>query len=253
MIVYFSGTGNSRYTAQFLKERLHEELLDAGAWIKEGRRAPLRSETPWIFVSPTYSWQIPHILKAWILAGDFRGCRDAYFLMTCGDSIGAASGKNRVLCDKKAFSYLGTAKIVMPENYIAMFSVPEEHEAEKIRRQAEVVLEEVAGIIRRREPLPEHAPSLGGHVLTSLVNPLFYRFVVRASPFYVAGNCVSCGACVRACPLNNIRLEGGIPRWGDQCTHCMACICCCPTEAVEYGKKSCGKPRYQCPPYHEGR
>ncbi|WP_366008713.1 4Fe-4S binding protein [uncultured Eubacterium sp.] len=32
--------------------------------------------------------------------------------------------------------------------------------------------------------------------------------------------------------------------WGNQCTHCMACICYCPTEAIKYGKKSIGKPRY---------
>ena len=32
--------------------------------------------------------------------------------------------------------------------------------------------------------------------------------------------------------------------WGKNCTHCMACICYCPKEAIEYGKKSKGKPRY---------
>ena len=31
---------------------------------------------------------------------------------------------------------------------------------------------------------------------------------------------------------------------GKNCTHCMACICYCPKEAIEYGKKSKGKPRY---------
>ena len=30
----------------------------------------------------------------------------------------------------------------------------------------------------------------------------------------------------------------------ENCTHCMACICYCPAEAIEYGKKSLGKPRY---------
>ena len=45
--------------------------------------------------------------------------------------------------------------------------------------------------------------------------------------------------------MNNIRLENGKPVWGKECTHCMACICYCPAEAIEYGKKSFGKPRYQ--------
>lgn len=44
--------------------------------------------------------------------------------------------------------------------------------------------------------------------------------------------------------LNNIRLENGKPVWGKNCTHCMACICYCPKEAIEYGEKSKGKPRY---------
>ncbi len=44
--------------------------------------------------------------------------------------------------------------------------------------------------------------------------------------------------------MNNIRMENGKPVWGQACTHCMACICYCPTEAIEYGKKSVGKPRY---------
>lgn len=44
--------------------------------------------------------------------------------------------------------------------------------------------------------------------------------------------------------MNNIHLENGKPLWGKNCTHCMACICYCPKEAIEYGKKSRGKPRY---------
>ena len=43
---------------------------------------------------------------------------------------------------------------------------------------------------------------------------------------------------------NNITLQTGKPVWGQNCTHCMACICYCPAEAIEYGKKSLGKPRY---------
>lgn len=56
--------------------------------------------------------------------------------------------------------------------------------------------------------------------------------------------CIGCGKCVQLCPLNNIRLDKDKPVWGSNCTHCMACICYCPKEAIEYGKRSVGKPRY---------
>ena len=80
--------------------------------------------------------------------------------------------------------------------------------------------------------------------LSGPVNPIFYRFFVKADPFTAGDACIGCGKCVTVCPLNNIHLEQGKPVWGDQCTHCMACICYCPKEAIEYGKKSAGKPRY---------
>ena len=44
--------------------------------------------------------------------------------------------------------------------------------------------------------------------------------------------------------MNNIALKDGKPVWENACIHCMACICYCPKEAIEYGKKSVGQPRY---------
>ena len=57
-------------------------------------------------------------------------------------------------------------------------------------------------------------------------------------------DCIGCGQCVKRCPMNNVTLKDGKPIWGKVCTHCMACICYCPKEAIEYGKKSVGQPRY---------
>lgn len=68
-----------------------------------------------------------------------------------------------------------------------------------------------------------------------------------AKKFYATDACIGCGKCTKVCPLNNVNLRDRKPVWGNQCTHCMACICKCPEEAIEYGKKSKGKPRYQCP------
>ena len=56
--------------------------------------------------------------------------------------------------------------------------------------------------------------------------------------------CIGCGKCAANCPMNNIQLKDGRPIWGRECTHCMTCICYCPVEAIEYGKRSAGKPRY---------
>ena len=83
-----------------------------------------------------------------------------------------------------------------------------------------------------------------GLSLIHILNPVFYRFFVKAEAFRATDACIGCGKCVELCPLNNIRLENGKPIWGKNYTHCMACICYCHKEAIEYGKKSKGKPRY---------
>ena len=86
--------------------------------------------------------------------------------------------------------------------------------------------------------------SLYDRFMSGPVNPIFYRFFVKANAFRADDACISCGQCVKRCPMNNILLKEGKPVWGKECTHCMACICYCPAEAIEYGKKSVGKPRY---------
>lgn len=55
MIVYFTGTGNSRYCAEFLADRLQDSCTDAFHFIRDGIAADLSSEKPWVFVSPTLS------------------------------------------------------------------------------------------------------------------------------------------------------------------------------------------------------
>ena len=83
------------------------------------------------------------------------------------------------------------------------------------------------------------------------INALYYKFLVKAKAFYTTDACSGCGKCEKACVLNNITIKDGKPIWGNKCTHCMACICGCPTAAIEYGKKSQGKPRYQCKKFEE--
>ena len=249
MIIYFSGTGNSRYCAQVLADKLEEELFDSFYHIKNGIAAELVSGTPWGFVSPTYCWQLPHIFEEFIRSARFEGCKEAYFVMTCGSDIGNASEKIAKLCEEVGLNYRGVLPVVMPENYIAMFEVPELELAKRIVLVAKRPLLKVVRTIRKGESFPEPKVNLADKFKSGPLNPIFYKLFVKAKPFYTTDACIGCGKCVNACVLNNISIKDGKPEWGDACTHCMACICGCPTAAIEYGKKSLGKPRYQCEEY----
>jgi ferredoxin len=44
--------------------------------------------------------------------------------------------------------------------------------------------------------------------------------------------CTRCGACVRACPTENISLEP-LPRFADRCIRCYLCERICPHNAIQ--------------------
>lgn len=245
MIFCFSGTGNSRYVAGRIAEALGEPVDDLNARIKAESESPVETGRDVIVVTPTYAWRIPRIVEAWISHVELVGAERIWFVMDCGSEIGAAAKYNRRLSLRKGLRDMGTAQIIMPENYVAMFDVPNASEARNIVERAEPSIQEVLARLQAGEPFFAPRERAVDHLLSGPVNPIFYRFFVKAKAFRAGDGCVGCGRCVRACPLNNLQLRDGRPVWGKRCTHCMACICHCPTEAIEYGKASVGKPRYR--------
>ena len=169
--------------------------------------------------------------------------------MTCGSDIGGAEKHLRQLCVQQGWHFRGVLEVVMPENYLAMFPVPDAAACVSIMDSARKTLETGITAIQNNAPfVPRKKRFLDG-LKSGLVNRLFYRFFVHAKPFHSTRSCASCGRCAQVCPLNNIQMVDGLPQWGEHCTHCMRCITLCPMKAIEYGKKSVGKPRYRCPEY----
>ncbi len=247
MVIYFTGTGNSKYIANTMADRLGDEAVDATKLIKQGEHPYFDSEKPYVFVTPIYAWQIPRVFKEWIKGCGFGGCRKVYFVITCGSEIGAAGNYVKKFAEKKGFDYMGAAEVVMPENYIVMFSPPPESEDEGTIASAEKKALALCCKILSEEAFDKLKTTFTGHLCSDIVNPLFYTFYIGAKKFYATDACISCGKCQTECMLNNISLKEGRPVWGKSCTHCMACISKCPTYAIEYGKRTKGLRRYVCP------
>ena len=244
MILYFSGTGNSKYVAKRIADALGDAHMNLNDRIKAGDTSLIETGERLIVVTPTYAWRIPRVVREWLLKTELRGAKSAWFVMTCGSEIGNAGRYNRELCTEKGLAYMGTAQIVMPENYIAMFSAPQADEAQEIVAKAEPSIDRAIAAIQRNQPFAPTRNNLYDRFMSGPVNPIFYKCFVKADAFTVSSACTGCGQCAKRCPMNNVTLKDSKPVWSRNCTHCMACICYCPTSAIEYGKKSVGQPRY---------
>lgn len=152
MVVFFSGTGNSRYAASMIADHIGDTLADAGRAIQTGHPAQLDSQLPWVFVSPTYGWRIPRIFADWLRQGQFTGSKEAYFVMTCGSDIGGAEKHLRQLCVQQGWHFRGVLEVVMPENYLAMFPVPDAAACAPIMDSARKTLETGIAAIQNNAP-----------------------------------------------------------------------------------------------------
>lgn len=246
MILYFSGTGNSEYVAKRIGKAIGDEVVNLFDRIKGKDYSAVQSRRPWIVAVPTYAWRIPRVVQNWIEYTEWSGSREVYFVLTCGDSIGNAEKYLIKLCEKKNLNCRGCMGIVMPENYIALFATPTPQQAEQIINRAEPVIDRAIACIQSGKNFPKNDISVKDRLNSGLINDVFYPLIVHAKQFYATDSCISCGRCAAVCPLDNVRIEGGKPVWGQECTHCMACISRCPKEAIEYGKHSKSLPRYLC-------
>lgn len=172
----------------------------------------------------------------------FSGTKQAYFVVTCASTAWQTVEYVKKLCGEKNFSFLGFQSVVMPQGYIAGGGTQSKEVNDRILQQAEPKIVKIAEMIRDQQRLPEEQP--GKAIMPKVLNPLMYSMMINAKGFTVTEKYTGCGKCEARCPLNNIHLKSGRPVWGQDCTHCMACIAGCPAEAIEYGKKTQGKPRY---------
>lgn len=242
MVLYFSGTGNSRYVAKKIAEISGDEMISINQRIKERDYSSVKSDRPFVFVGPVYAGRLPRVMDEYIRKVPFSGTKQAYFIGTCAATPWQTVRYVEKMCEQKQFSLLGFNSVVMPQGYIAGGGTQPKEVNDKVLKEAEPKIVKIAETIREKKILPKEQP--GKAVMSKVLNPIMYSMMISAKGFAVTDKCTGCGKCADRCPLNNVKMKNGKPSWDKNCTHCMACIAGCPAEAIEYGKKTQGKPRY---------
>ena len=244
MILYFTGTGNSRHIARLISKEIDDEIMSINELIKSGSNNEIRSDKPFVIIAPTYAWRVPMVVEKFIKNTKLSGNKKVYFILTCGADTGDAASFLRDISKEKGLEFMGLRALVMPDNYIVMYSTPSDEENERRIKNAEEEVNTIVKYIVSGRKFEEHKTTIIDRMKSNSINKMFYKIYVSAKGFHTTDKCISCGKCEGLCPLNNIILVDGKPKWGENCTHCMACICGCPTYAIEYKNKTKNRRRY---------
>ncbi|PRR69117.1 EFR1 family ferrodoxin [Clostridium thermopalmarium] len=246
MVLYFSGTGNTKYVAKLICDGLGDECIDLFDRIRNNDKSPLYSEKPYVICSPIYVCEMPLFLMKYLRSITFNGNNKVYFVFTSGGYCGSAKVQAKLFSIRKKLKCLGCVEFVMPRNYVAnnKYSMDDEEVIRlKISNATKKVKEVVEDIKNGRRVKSRHVWLFEILIITPFA-PLWTKYKLVAKDFYTTDACVGCRICEKVCPLNNIKVVDKKPKWGENCTHCMACISKCPKKAIEYGNITQGKKRY---------
>lgn len=249
MVIYFTGTGNSRYVAEAIADRLKDTVVCSNALMKKERKGFFHNKKPLIFVFPVYLSTIAEIFADFIRKSRFDGNPNAYFIATCASAMGATPNLGTKLCQEKHLNYMGAAMVKMPQNYIALFTMMDQEECARRQKAALTKVDEICRTIQSGQKLEAKSASVAEDAVIKLVEKMYNGPFTKTNKFYATDACVGCALCARNCPMNRITMQDGKPKWSGSCIHCMSCINRCPKQAIEYGKNTIGKTRYVCEKY----
>ena len=129
MILYFTGTGNSKFVADYLAEKLEDEVLSLNTVIKNGDKLICESEKPYIIIAPIYAWRVPAVVEERIKNAKLKGSKSVYCIVTMGENSGNADKYLKKIITGKGMNFTGYTGVVMQNNYLFMEKMPKPRDA----------------------------------------------------------------------------------------------------------------------------
>jgi Ferredoxin len=247
VLYYFTGTGNSLDYAKKLADKLEDtEIIP----IIEALKMDTLPEADRIgIVFPVYIWGLPLIVSRFIKKLSRRN--KGVYIFAIATNGGAVSGalilaKKRIRA--KGLKLSAGFSVNLPSNFVSMHQTSPE-EQQHLFVAADIKLDEIVSKIKSERTYIVEKGTLIERVLKTGVVYRIFSFIIPKmdKDFWTNQNCNGCGLCSKVCPVRNIRIEQGAPKWLHHCEQCYACLNLCPHQALQYRKMTEDKKRYQNP------
>ena len=231
--IYFSGTGNTAYAVKRFVKQVAENaesfsITDPRA-IEEIEKNDLV-----VFGYPIYFSDTPKIVKDFIDDNKERWASKKIFIIaTQGIASGDGAGCAARQFKKHEAKIVGGLHVKMSDSVSDAWVYRNQNHKAKCEK-ANGKIDKVAERFKNDKPT-RHGLSTCGRVTGFCMQRLWFGRMTktyRKKPKINHNDCVSCGVCVKECPLNNLELQDGRLVQKEKCTLCYRCVNLCPKKSL---------------------
>ena len=245
-IYFYTGTGNSLWSARKLSEALSDTQLvsitNAGTEIIHCASERIG------LIFPVHIWGLPSLVIDFVNRLEIDPSKYYFAVAVNAGQVAATLIQLQTLLQAKGLNLSSGFSLNLPSNYIPWGGADSEEKQQKKFHDATDKIKRIAATIKSKETKPLEKGPLWQNIILSLIYRQSYNAVRKMDKsFWADDKCNNCAICKKICPAQNILIESDKPVWQHRCDQCFACLQWCPEEAIQYGKNTSGKKRYRHP------
>lgn len=236
VIFYFSGTGNTEYIAELIKDKFtnfNTDLFRIEDILNNIKQVDVSNYRTIGIGFPSYGFNAPKIVVDFIRQLDSVRGNKCFLFLTCAGPCYlndvAFFGVKHML-NRKGYEIIYEKTFCMPANILLKYDL------NIIKRIYDAAVNRVMimtsdisnNIIKIRHD--RFLPYLFRWLLILIERPS-----IKSVPldFYIGKGCNQCMKCVRMCPRQNIYLRTNKIKHGLNCEACYRCVYICPQKAIK--------------------
>ncbi len=242
LILYYSGTGNTRFAAdvaRIVMERAgHSATMKT---YKDSEDLDYGEFDACCFATPVYEWAPARNVERFVSSMPRLDGKCAFIVTTSAGEKGEATSLFAGMLERKGLKVLGDCNLICPDSWGGTRRWSYKHDTEtptveSVKELAafveKMLLAIEKGLAGEAAEAPDYRVRRTGFFFASRFSRLAPSATFKMGRKKVDESlCNECELCVKNCPVGAIRLDP-YPTFGGECIGCWRCINNCPKDCI---------------------